>query len=266
MTSLTRGRTIAPSVAAPHPRVAERRRHVQRSRRRRNVPLILLLIVTVVLIAGILIAASPLLAVDRITVSGADRTGAATVRIASHFSVGDALLGIDSEAATRRIEALPWVASASIDRHRSGTVDITVIERVPVAVAGGGRGRMLIDRDGHILAVAPPETALPSIGGLRPADVVGGVVRDKQQHLAEILATMPTSVRDDLLTLEGHGAELRAVRTDGIVIELGDDTAMRAKVDAVDAVLGHYGADEVAIIDVRVPDAATVTTTLRVGT
>src|SRR5699024_76893 len=137
--------------------------------------------------------------VDEVMIRGAERSGADVVAAATRLDTGDPLIGVDTAEMTERIESLPWVASVSVERHVSGTVDVEVIERVPVATASQAGRPMLIDREGQILAPLTDDTdlpSLPSIGELRPADVLGEVVRDHQRHVAEILATLPDSVRE----------------------------------------------------------------------
>lgn len=253
----------SPAVVVPLGRPS---RAAARRGRLGRVPLRVALAATVLVIVAILVAVSPLLAVDEVLVTGAERSGADVVAAAARIEAGDAIVGLDIDRAEARIEALPWVASASIDRSLSGRIGITVTERVPVATANRAGRPMLIDREGRVVGAAVGDEPLPTVGNLRPADVVGSVVRDGQRHLAEILATLPATVHDGLLSLIDDDGELRAIRTDGVVVELGDDSAMRAKFEAVDVVLDRYAPGTVMVVDVRVPNAAAVTTTLPVDT
>lgn len=263
MTTLTtRGRPDV-AVARTHPRFEERLRLLEQRRRRRRRPLVVLMVITGLAILAILIALSPLADVDSITVTGGERTGVDVIEAVAGISEGDALIGIDVDAATRRLESLPWVADATVRRSRSGAVDITIIERVPIATVGHGSDRRAVDREGRVLAAVPAETALPSIGGIRPEDTPGSTVREGQRDLAELVASLPADARDSVLTLSKIDGELTALRTDGIIVELGDGTSIREKFDAVSAVLTHYEPANLAKVDVRVPNAVAVTTTLR---
>lgn len=262
------------TVATPDPRLsrpsfvgAMDEVRIRRSTRSRfgRIPLVLVIVATAAMIIVIGVAASPLLAVDEVVVIGGDATGEDLIVAAARVEPGDPIVGLDIDGAVSRIESLPWIASASVDRDFSGEVRITVTERVPVATADRAGRSMLIDREGRVLAPSTGTADLPSVGTLRPADGVGATVRDGQRHLTEILATLPTSVRSGLLMFVDDGGDLRALRTDGIMIELGDDSAIHAKFEAVERILSHYPDDTVTIVDVRVPNTAAVTTTLSVG-
>lgn len=263
MTALIPQRLADPAGLTAHPRFEERLRALRRRRRRRSIPLLVLVVLTILAILALLIALSPRAAVHQVTITGADQTGPDIVAAVAGIENGTPSVAVDGGAIAARIEQLPWVANARVDRTLSGEVSIRVIERVPVATVGYGAQRMAVDRDGRILARADDQLAVPSIGGLRPADTVGETVRDRQRTVAALVATLPTEVTGQLLSIRDDGEGLRAIRADGITIELGDDTEIRAKFDAVAAALTAYDPSQVAAIDVRVPNAVAVTTTLR---
>lgn len=265
MATLIRGR-VAGAEAGAHPRIARRRLRVERARRRRNRPLLLLVVLTIGAIAAILVAVSPFADVDRVIVVGATHTGDDAITAASRIHAGDALVTVDPAAAARRIESLPWIASATVDRRFSGEIRISVIERVPVATVGHGVRRLLVDRDGHVLGEAVGDERLPSIGSVRPSDVVGSRLRDSQALLAGVATAIPAGASDTVLAMRSTGGEISILRTDGIVVRLGDETEIRTKIDAVGAALAAYRPGEVLAVDVRVPNAVAVTTTLPTGT
>lgn len=263
MTALIPQRLADPAGLTAHPRFEERLRTLRRRRRRRNLPLLVLVVLTIVAILALLFALSPRASVHRVTITGADQTGPDIVAAVAGIENGTPSVSVNGAAIARRIEELPWVANARVDRSLSGDVSIRVIERVPVATVGYGAQRMAVDRDGRILAPADHQLNVPSIGGLRPADTVGTTVRDRQRTVAALVATLPTEATTDLLSIRDDGEGLQALRADGITVRLGDATEIRAKFDAVAAALTAYDPSEVATIDVRVPNAVAVTTTLR---
>ncbi|MEW5964281.1 MAG: FtsQ-type POTRA domain-containing protein [Pseudomonadota bacterium] len=61
------------------------------------------------------------------------------------------LVGFDVGAARRRIERIPWVASADITRVLPDRLDIRIVERKPFAVWQRGGKEMLIDATGRTL-------------------------------------------------------------------------------------------------------------------
>lgn len=71
--------------------------------------------------------------VQSLVVSGAVYSGKEDLQQALGLRKGDSLVGFDAAAARRRIEELPWVRLASVDRQLPATVKVTVYEHVPLA-------------------------------------------------------------------------------------------------------------------------------------
>ncbi|MFT7575375.1 MAG: cell division protein FtsQ [Alphaproteobacteria bacterium] len=74
---------------------------------------------------------------------------------------------LDTEAARRRIEALPWVLKASLKRVFPDQLHIVIRERMPRAIWNDGTRTVLIDMTGRVLgAVGSRETTdLPTVFG-----------------------------------------------------------------------------------------------------
>jgi cell division protein FtsQ len=72
------------------------------------------------------------------------------------------MLGFDTRAAQQRIERLPWVERASIERVLPDRLEVRISERSPFAVWRRGDRYALIDRSGRVLA-AVPRDAMPSL-------------------------------------------------------------------------------------------------------
>lgn len=250
-------------AAGIDPRFVRRIDDLERKRKRkRHTKLSILILVTAALIAGLLVARSPLLSVSTIRVTGAGRTGAALVVDASRLAEGDPMTAVDPAAVAAQIERLPWVADARVERDWPSTVRISVIERVPVAVAGAGLGRMLVDRDGWVLGPAGAGTSLPSVGSLRPDDTPGHRLRPAQRDLVSVVTSMPADALDDVVWLDKNPVGIRALLTNGVLVVLGDDTQIRAKFAAVDAVLANIDPATIEVIDASVASFPTLTRTM----
>ena len=74
-----------------------------------------------------------MLDVDRVRVTGTQHVTVAQVLAASGVHVHDHLLFVDTGAAARRIEQMPWVERASVQRDLPGTLKITIDEYTPAA-------------------------------------------------------------------------------------------------------------------------------------
>lgn len=89
------------------------------------------------------------LKVTAIRVEGQNLTSADSIRTALGIGVGDPMLGFDVTAARKRLDDLPFVDHASVERHLSGLIVVRLVERPPFAVWQHKGHFVLIDRDGN---------------------------------------------------------------------------------------------------------------------
>lgn len=111
------------------------------------------------------------LGIDQISLRGHRFTSDRTIFEALQLAGPGSTLSFDSEAARRRIEALPWIASAVIERRLPSGLDVRVVERTPFARwIDDGRTR-LIDVSGRVLSDITPGAAqhLPQVSGAEAA-------------------------------------------------------------------------------------------------
>jgi cell division protein FtsQ len=119
--------------------------------------------------------------VEQVDLVGRDQTDSKALLAAAGLKAGDSILAFDPEAARQRIESLPWIASAAVQRHLPDTVTITIAERKPIALWQHNGKITLIDDAGSNLGTVAIESApaLPLI--------VGG---DAPAHVSELLAAL----------------------------------------------------------------------------
>jgi cell division protein FtsQ len=257
------------------PRIRERRVAVTRAEGRRRLR-ILLTVVSVASAIGIawLIVQSPLLAVDTITVKGTARESQSAVAAAAGVHKGTALLFVDTGDVARRVEALPWVAKATVDRELPNGLTITVIERAPVAwvrapvAKAAPKGTLgvpvLIDRFGRVLGDSPePPAGLPELVGITDLPERGG--RIKPATPAAAIALLPDALRaqtGSVIKRDGQ-AVLKLIPLPGTTrpiageVRLGSFDQIAAKGAAALAVIDQLalGREHVRYVDVRVPGA-----------
>lgn len=251
------------SVPGEHidPRIRARRVEVIREQGRRRLR-ILLVSVSLLCAVGLgwLVVQSPLLAVRHVKITGAAHVTVAEVQSAAHVGHGAALVTLDRGTVARRVEALPWVARASVTKHLPGTVRITIVERAPAAWvrtrtgAPQGADIALVDATGRVLGVvASAPTGLPELTGIGPVPEpgarVGRTLLDVRAGLGPELGPFVTAIG-----LSPGGVSLRlATGAAAGEIRLGRPDDLRAKVDAALAVLRSLGGQHVGYIDVSVP-------------
>lgn len=246
-------------TAALHPRIRARRVAVARDvgrRRRRRLNVVLGVLCAVVW--GLVGLRSPLFDVDRVQVSGAEHTPSAAVLSALGAGPGTPLIDVDTGAAAARIEDLPWVAEARVQRLWPGTVRVVVVERRAVAVVAHPGGWARLDASGRVVAVAAERgDDLVALDGSR--DVAPGAALGRDDRaLLRAVGDLPTEAREHVTSIGRAGEGLTATLDDGPCLVLGDATDLEAKVRAAAAVAEDADLDE-GRIDVRVPSAPALT-------
>ena len=198
-----------------------------------------------------------LLVVRSVTVTGTHLLIPGQVIVAADVPPGTPLLRVDAGAVTRRVEAIPQVASATVTKDWPDRLVIAVTERVPVmAVRMAGGGYDLVDQTGVIVrwAKAQPaglpllQTSLPgaALRGSAEVAAAAGVLAE----LSPWLAGQVTAVR---ATQAAQGTEQVTLNLrDGKTVQWGS-TGDAAQKNRELAILLPGGAHQV---DVSVPGSA----------
>ena len=120
----------------------------------------------------------------------------AALELGSEPSVFD-----DLSLADGRLRALPGVASAVVRRRLPGTLEIELVEAVPVVLAPRSGGMALLDSSGNVLPFDPAASA-PDLPVAASADArVARVLATVQEHDPVLFARVRTAwrVQDDVL-------------------------------------------------------------------
>ena len=91
------------------------------------------------------------LPIEHIVVEGQRLTTEHDVEEALGLSPGDPIMGFSIGDAERDVEALPFVATATVQRRLPGTVLVRLVERTPFAVWQNQGRFVLIDRTGKVV-------------------------------------------------------------------------------------------------------------------
>lgn len=247
------------------PRFRRRRVEVRRQEgRRRFRVLVGVTSVAVIACAGSwLVTDSPVFDLDRVVIEGAVHTAPGDARFASGLRKGQALLDVDEAAASRAVEALPWVRFAVVSRRWPGEVRIRLVEREPVAVAPAADGATaLIDGTGRVLEwvdVAPP--GLPALAGLPPAGPAGSTLAADGVATLAVAVALPPELRARTLGVApaGDGGEVEMSLSPEGKVRLGSAEDLQRKFTAIRAVLAQVDLKNLAVLDVRRPDSPVLT-------
>jgi cell division protein FtsQ len=135
------------------------------------------------------------LALREVLVQGRGRTSQAELMTALDLRLGAPILALDPETLRTRLEALPWVARASVERRLPDTLFITVEEREPLALWQHEGQIALIDQGGTVIPNATPASFadLPMVVGdganLHAAELTALLAQD-----AELAARVTAAV------------------------------------------------------------------------
>jgi cell division protein FtsQ len=242
--------------ASIDPRIRERRVAVVRAQGRRRLRWLIAIAAFAILVAvGWLVIHSPLLDVDHVRVTGTQLVAPGDVRRASGVRAGDPLLFVDIGAAERRVEQLPWVDEASVERRLSGELVVNVTERRPDVWARKAPDSVaLIDGRGRVLADAPEAPAeLPELSGLSTVPPAGQDITPRAA--VGVLDQLPSELGGRIARVVTDGAAVTLQLGDGPELRLGPPTRVQAKARAALAVLGTITGGPPAYVDVRVPGA-----------
>ena len=107
--------------------------------------------------------------VGEVLVSGRAQTEMEALRLAIGVGRGDPILEVDPGVIRRRLETLPWVRSAQVERQLPDVIRIRLVERVPFALWQRNQRMAVVDSEGVILPATGSiaEEALPIIVGAR---------------------------------------------------------------------------------------------------
>jgi len=250
------------------PRIRQRRVAVRRGMGRRRLRWVLAgLAVVAVVVGGLLLLHTSPFTTRVVVVTGRHpNTSTGAIVAAAGLSHRVPLIDVDTAASAARIEALPYIASATVSRHWPDAVRIAVTERVGVAVmAGPATSWTVVDVAGRTLAVPPARppgrvqlVVQTARGTLAPAPVGGTLPAAAQPGLA-VASSLPVAFVAQVTTVTvAPAGTVDLALTSGLTVELGTATDLRTKYEDVAAIIAHASLHGKKVIDVTVPDAPAV--------
>ena len=195
------------------------------------------------------------LVVRQVTAEGRIETERAALLNALGARIGEPILAIDPEAARKRIEKLPWVSAASVERRLPDTVRVRVLERRAMAWWQRDRKLVLIDQAGEPIPVGTPQ---------HYRDLIVLVGSDAPQHAASLLALLrrEPDLAARVSAAVRVGGRRWNVRLDGSIdVRLPEDDAAGAWSRLADAERRHrILSRDIVAVDLRLPDRLIVET------
>lgn len=246
--------------ANAHPRVAARRRAVEHHRSRRKMLVAGGLSLLLVMAGGLwLLAHSRFLSARVLTVVGNHHTTGAQVLAAAGLSRHPPMIDVNVAAAARAIEALPWIATATVQRHWPDGVSVQVREHRAVAVVAQGTQLAELDRAGRVLAVASSApSGLPHVVSVGVPGAPGTTLK-AARHCLIVTASLPVAFASMVSSLSpSNGGGVDIALNNGVDVVLGSPTQLPAKYEDIASLLAGAALVPGDVIDVSVPASPTV--------
>jgi cell division protein FtsQ len=235
-----------------------------RTRRSRAPRLAILLAGCLALLAGgayLAARETSLFAIRTVEVRGAQPAVAAAVERELAALDGASLVSVSPGDVERRVEALPAVRSASIDRRFPHTIEVRVVQERPVAVVRVGEGSWLVAASGRVLEALPlgALSRLPRIwlDEGAPAPVPGERLTPAQgAPAARAVAALPAGFPARVQSVRGGPDELLFVLANSTELRLGPNTDVRRKLNVAAVVLEELRRERLrlAYLDVSLPE------------
>jgi UDP-N-acetylmuramate dehydrogenase len=221
------------------------------TRRRRTLVAIAALVGASVVV--MIVLSSPLVAVKRVDVEGAQYTSAELVQSVVESLKGHSVLTVDTRQAERRLESNPWVESARVQTFLPNRAVIEIAERTPVAwfVGVDNRARVL-DSQGRVIDVVVGQpTQYRQIVGVGPNLTAGAIASSEYQGAAQLAVAIPAEL-DPIVANFGVGGPnvVTMTLTTGTVINFGKPVDVRNKLISIVVILRRQDPNGIESIDV----------------
>ncbi len=195
------------------------------------------------------------LRVDEVLIEGRTRSTPEAILAALDVARGTPILAIDPDAARAKLEALPWIASAAIERRLPNVLYLRVVEREPMA---------LWQLDGQIRLIDHGGAVIPDVDPRRFADLPLVVGPDAPRHaraLIRLLAREPELESLVVAAVRIGGRRWNLRLDSGVDVRLPEGEIDKAwtqfaRIQREHDLLGR----DVSVIDLRLPDRLIVRT------
>jgi cell division protein FtsQ len=252
------------------PRIRQRRSAVRRLEGQRRLRVVLAVVgCTVVTVATLGVLHSPLLRVAHVSVSGDRHTSRQAVLRAVGLDHHPLMIDVGTGRLEQRLDALPWVARATVARNWPSTVGISLRERLPAAVVTTANGDWAVTDDaGRVLtrsaggSSAPPAlgVAVPTLRGLTQLPSPGSTLPVPSGPALRVLTALHRPLLGQVISVDVlPGGDVALTLMPGVVVQLGDAEQLQEKLAATQTVLSQVRPASVRTIDVRVPEAPALT-------
>ena len=189
------------------------------------------------------------LAIGNVQVEGRERANRDAVLSAIAVVRGTPIFAVDPAEAKRRLESVPWIRSASVERRLPDTLHVRLVERQPLAFWQRHGKLVLVDREGTVIT----GERLERFGNLLV--LVGPDAPVTGAALIDMLGTEPDLAGHVAAAVRVGGRRWNLRLDNGIDIALPEDDAAAAwrrlaQLERSDGILER----NIQMVDLRLPD------------
>jgi cell division septal protein FtsQ len=196
---------------------------------------------------------SSLFTVRDVQVRGVDGPNADAARQAAALA-GQRYFSLDSDAAVQRIEALPWVKSATVATSFPNRATISVTPRTPIGVWRVGAVNYLVDADGVVIGTADDSGALPVVDATDGNAVQIGdrIDPDPLVVAAQVDDFAGATLQQSVSRISyGRDTGVTVIAAHGVQIFLGDAAGLDHKLAVWQAIAQQTKAGGLHVLDLR---------------
>lgn len=198
---------------------------------------------------GIAVSVRAGLEIQEVLVAGKINAQSSVLLAALGTTRGAPILAFNVELARKRVEGLPWVRRASVERLLPSTIMLSVEERRPLALWQHDGEFALIDYEGQVIL-------REGLGSYSDFLVVVG--DDAPQHAANLIETLgsqPELMKHVRAAIRVGGRRWNLRLAGGIDVQLPEDDAPSAWLRLAQYQRSHSVLErDVKIVDLRLPD------------
>lgn len=199
---------------------------------------------------------TPLLAIQKIEVSGLHRIPKAAVLAAIAPQIGVPLTLVNTDKIGAELEHFKLIESFSTVAAPPHTLQLRIIERQPVCI-------VTIAGVNHLFDVAGVELGQAAAKDRYPVISISGSPRNSKNYAdaIQVLLSLPVTLVKQVAVVEARSQDNVVIQLKGIAgqqIIWGDSSRSALKATVLSSLMKHVRANQIATIDVSAPTAAVV--------
>ncbi len=216
------------------PRLARRRRQVQEASARRRLRWTIGLL-TVAVVAGLIVAVfqSSWFSINSISVEGADRSAVDAILKEGGIDQGVSIISVRADNVEEQLRRDPWIAEAQVRVVWPRSVEVAVVEYVPIAHVATGSTWLVTSSQGAVLAVG--EDLVEPFVQIDAGDLAPGSIIDDPLVLGalEFISALPVELKEGLIIQSRDGELFGTVAGHEVLLGSTRDLAQKAVTLAV---------------------------------